>query len=201
MRFDELILQDAVDELRVKFHPQLTMLCGLGPTERHDLANGILSSLTGGDEITALHYVDGTGQTVVLSGKDGVVRGQREDGSPAPEPLGSLAPDARSLRRLMLVGADDLGGVVQRRRDDEPPELREARDMLEQLAAAEGVQPPERPARRAVDAEQGARRAERVAATLVGVDQSDESAAAQSTERQEGRTRALGHGLTVGGPE
>ena len=136
MRFDDVTLQDDDDELRVPFHPQLTMLSGLGAVERHDLANGILASLTGGGEITTLHYVDGTGRPVVLNGRDGQVRGQHEDdGSPAPEPIGSVAPDANALRRLMLVAAEDLGGIVRRCREDESPELREARDMLEELAS------------------------------------------------------------------
>ena len=30
MRFDEVMLQDAEDELRVRFHPELTILSGLG---------------------------------------------------------------------------------------------------------------------------------------------------------------------------
>jgi hypothetical protein len=110
------------------------MLSGLGQVERQDLANGIIASLTGGAETTTLRYVDGTGRSVVLSGQDGRVRGQHEDdGSPAPEPVGSVAPDAKALRRLMLVGAEDLGGLVRRSREDESPELREARDMLEEL--------------------------------------------------------------------
>ena len=134
MRFDEVMLQDAEDELRVHFHPELTILSGLGPAERQELSSGILAALTGAQEPTILRYVDGTGRTVVLTGGGGHVRAEYDDGTPAPEPLGSLAPDARALRRLMLVGADDLGPVVKRSREEEPSELREARDMLEDLA-------------------------------------------------------------------
>lgn len=133
MRFDEVILQDQEDELRVRFHQQLTILSGLGAVERQALGNGILAALTGGDEITTLHCVDGTGRPVVISGSGGRIRAEHEDGSPAPLPLGSLAPDPKALRRLMLVSADDLGAVVRRSREDETPELREARDMLEEL--------------------------------------------------------------------
>ena len=138
MRFDELILRDADDELRVRFHAQLTMLTGLGPDERQSLTEGILASLTGAQVPTAdstiLHYADGTGRAVTLTGEAGRVRAVADDGLPTPEPIGMIAPDAKALRRLMFVSADDLGGVPRRAREDEPPELREARDTLEQLA-------------------------------------------------------------------
>lgn len=133
MRFDDVILQDEADELRVHFHQQLTILSGLGAMERQALGNGILAALTGGEETTTLHCVDGTGRPVVITGQGGHIKAEHDDGSPAPLPLGSLAPDAKALRRLMLVGADDLGAVVRRSREDESPELREARDMLEEL--------------------------------------------------------------------
>lgn len=133
MRFDEVVLQDQEDELRVRFHQQLTILSGLGAVERQTLSNGILAALTGGEETTTLQCVDGTGRPVTITGNGGHIRAEHDDGSPAPLPLGSIAPDARALRRLMLVGADDLGPVVRRSREDESPELREARDMLEQL--------------------------------------------------------------------
>jgi hypothetical protein len=133
VRFDEVILQDQEDELRVRFHQQLTILSGLGADERQTLGNGILAALTGGEETTTLHCVDGTGRPVIISGSGGQIRAEHEDGSPAALPLGSIAPDAKALRRLMLVSADDLGAVVRRSREDESPELREARDMLEEL--------------------------------------------------------------------
>jgi hypothetical protein len=134
VRFDELILQDGDEELRVPFHPQLTVLSGLGQEGRTALAEGILDALTGGPEPTVLRYVDGTGVPITLTGRDGRVEATDGDGAPAPAPLGSIVPDAASLRRLVLITARDLGGVVRRVREDESPELREARDMLEELA-------------------------------------------------------------------
>ena len=135
MQFDELILQDADEELQVRFHPQLTMLAGLGADGRQALTQGIIASLAGGEETTTLRYLDGTGRAVTLTGEAGQVRAQLDDGTPTQEPIGTLVPDVKALRRLMVVGADDLGGTVRRSREDEPPELREARDMLEELAA------------------------------------------------------------------
>ena len=61
MRFDELVLKIPGDELRVKFHPRMTVLSGLGAPEREALAESIVGALAGGAESTAMRYVDGTG--------------------------------------------------------------------------------------------------------------------------------------------
>lgn len=135
MRFDELILTADDGELRLRFHEQLTVLCGLGADERESFANSLLTALTGGPEPTALRYIDGEGRPVALLGDAGQVTARLEDGSPVPPPLGTLAPDATGLRSLMLLHADDLGVLDRRNRDDEPEELREARDTLEELTA------------------------------------------------------------------
>ena len=37
MRFDELVIKVQGDELRLRFHPELTVLCGLGTLERQSL--------------------------------------------------------------------------------------------------------------------------------------------------------------------
>ena len=62
MRFDELVLKIPGDELRVKFHPRMTVLSGLGAPEREALAESIVGALAGGRESTAMRYVDGTGR-------------------------------------------------------------------------------------------------------------------------------------------
>lgn len=135
MRFDELVLKIPGDELRVRFHPRMTVLSGLGAPERQALAESILSSLTGGGVSTALHYVDGTGRTVsLLSGAGGTVQARHDDdGSPAAPPLGALTSSPEALRALMLVQAADLGVVARPARTDEPRELREARASLEEI--------------------------------------------------------------------
>lgn len=134
MRFDELVLKVSGDELRVKFHPQLTVLAGLSAEERESLSSSILGALTGGDESTALRYSDGTGRIVNLVGEGGAIAAHHDDdGSPAPVPLGHLAPNREALRELMLVRANDLGTVRRPVRADEPPELTEARATLAEL--------------------------------------------------------------------
>ena len=86
MRFDELVLRIPGDELRVRFHPRMTVLSGLGAPERQALAESILGALTGGGDAVALRYLDGTGRTVnALTGPGGSVQARHDDdGSPAP---------------------------------------------------------------------------------------------------------------------
>jgi hypothetical protein len=135
VRFDELVMTVASEELRVKFHPQLTLLAGLSAAERQSLSSSILGALGGGPESTTLRYLDGTGRVVNVRGEAGTVTAQYEDdGSPAPLPLGSLAPDRAALRELMLLEANDLGIAPRPPRPDEPPELVEARATLADLS-------------------------------------------------------------------
>src|SRR5688572_22707247 len=136
VKFDELVLKVPGDELRVKFHPRMTVLSGLGAPEREALATSIVNSLAGGPDSTALRYVDGTGRLVnALSGPDGPIRARHEDdGTPAAPPV-SGGMTAASLRSLMLVQAADLGVISRTPRADEPPELRDARASLEELNA------------------------------------------------------------------
>lgn len=135
MRFDELVLKIPGDELRVRFHPRMTILSGLGAPERQALAETILGALTGSGDSTALRYIDGTGRTVsLLSGAGGSMQARHDDdGSPAAAPVGALTSSPEALRALMLVQAADLGVVARPPRADEPRELGEARASLEEI--------------------------------------------------------------------
>ena len=135
MRFDELVLKIPGDELRLNFHPRMTVLSGLGAPEREALAQSIVGALAGGGEPTAMRYVDGLGRTVnVLAGPDRPVQAiNDDDGSPADVPVsGSIS--FTDLASLMLVEAADLGVVSRTSRADEPPELREARASLDEIS-------------------------------------------------------------------
>lgn len=135
MRFDELILRDPNGEFRVRFHPQLTVLSGLPPTDRRALTGSILGALVGGPEATTLRYLDHTGRPVTLDCADGrLTARQADDSSTATPPLDHLG-GAGAARALMALAAEDLGLVRRAPRDDEPPELREARAMLDELTA------------------------------------------------------------------
>lgn len=134
MRFDELVLRTQDDELRLRFHPELTVLSGLGVLERQSLADSILAALSAGEQTSALRYTDGTGRAVTLVCADGRANARHDDdGSAAATPIGSIAPSPSSLRSLLLVRASDLGTLDAGPREDEPPELTEARATLREL--------------------------------------------------------------------
>lgn len=136
MRFQELVLRIPGEELRVRFHEQLTVLSGIGILERQALSDALVGALTGDTDDASLTYVDWTGRTVRLVATGGRVTGTHlEDGSPAPVPLGRLFPDAQSLRLLMCVQAVDLGLTPRTASADEPPDLLDARRSLEELTA------------------------------------------------------------------
>lgn len=137
MRFDELVLQIPDDELRVRFHPRMTVLCGLGAPERQALADSILGVLTGRGEPAGLRYIDGTGRTVMVRGGTGtgVLGRYDDDHTPADPPLGAMTASPDAVRSLMLVRASDVGVPARPPSEDDPPELIEARALLEELTA------------------------------------------------------------------
>lgn len=137
MRFEELVLKVQEGEMRLRFHPELTILSGLGVVERQAFSESFLGALTGGADATELRYIDGGGRSATLtaSGGGGKVEGRYDDGSAAPTPVGAIAPTAASLRSLVLVRAADLGVQEAAPRPDDPPELAEARTTLAELTA------------------------------------------------------------------
>ena len=132
MRFDELVLKIPDDEIRVRFHPRMTVLSGLGAPERQALANTIVGALTGGSEETALRCVDGSGRIVIVLSGGGGVQARHDDGSGAA-PVGELMSSPDALRDLILLRADDVTVVTQAASADEPRELREARASLAEI--------------------------------------------------------------------
>jgi hypothetical protein len=137
VRFDEFVLHVPGDEFRLRFHPQLTVLAGVGTEERSALLAAMVGALTGeSDESTILTTTDHTGRPVELRSTRNRVtaRYTDDDGGSAPAPVGWLAPDATTLRSLVVISADDLGlGLDSAGRDDDPPELADARATLRQL--------------------------------------------------------------------
>src|SRR3546814_1591224 len=109
VRFDQLVMTIQGEELRLRFHPALTILCGLGPEDRDAFADSLMSALSAGPETSALRYVDSTGRSATLVCRGGQASARYDDdGSPAPTPVGSVAASAAELRSLMLVHASEL---------------------------------------------------------------------------------------------
>lgn len=134
MRLEELTVHEPDGTLRLPFHPRLTVLAGLGPEERAALAQSLVAALAGGGEHTQLRYLDAAGDPVVVESQGG--RATARDGNGAVvEPLGGRIRSPVALAAVMVATAEDLTPEIDRSPEDEPPELREARDALAGVAA------------------------------------------------------------------
>jgi hypothetical protein len=132
---EQLTLQIAGDDLTLTFHDRLTVVSGIGATERHELIDMLVGALAGGlQQRTELRYVDATGLrvTAVCDG-DGTVAHLQESGAPATDIPRMLGLDADGLRRLAHLTAADLGLLATDIGRPEPPELTDARQALAAL--------------------------------------------------------------------
>jgi hypothetical protein len=132
MRFEEMVLAEGGDEAKLRFHPFLTVLAGLGPDDRAEVSRSLLAALTGDGEGGAVTAVDDTGRRVEVRAARGTVSSRFvDDGTSGPRPVGWLAPDVDALRSLLLPGPRELdGGTSTDVRAEDPPELVEARMAL-----------------------------------------------------------------------
>lgn len=139
MRYDEFALRvPGEDEgFRIRFHEHLTVLAGVGSLERQALIDAVVGALTGEGDATTLTCTDYTGRPMELTTGGGRVSARfLDDGTPAPVPVGWYAPDAESLRSLVVLTAADLApDTSSTARENDPPELAEARATLRELAA------------------------------------------------------------------
>jgi hypothetical protein len=137
LRFDEFTLRVPGEEFRLRFHEQLTVLAGVGPSERMALIDSILGAMTGAADDTVLSCTDHTGRAIEVTTLGGRAHVRfLDDGSSAPAPIGWFAPDAASLRRLIVMGADDLGlAPGAKDRPEDTAEITEARATLRELSA------------------------------------------------------------------
>jgi hypothetical protein len=132
---EQLTLQIGGDDLTLAFHDRLTVVSGIGATERRELIDMLVGALAGGTgQRTELCYVDATGLRVrAVSEGDGTVQHIDETGAPATDIPRMLGLDAAGLRRYAHLTAADLGLLATDIGTPEPPELREARQALAQL--------------------------------------------------------------------
>lgn len=132
MRFDEFVLRVPGDEFRLRFHEQLTVLAGVGPAERQALLDSIVGALTGEADGAVLSGTDHTGRPVELTALGGQVRTRYldDEGGQPPAPVGWFAPDAATLRDLVVITGDLIAGVPSDDHDDGSPQLAQARAAL-----------------------------------------------------------------------
>lgn len=180
MRFDELVLRVPGEELRIGFHERLTVLAGVGALDRQALVRAVLGAMTGDGDASTLTGTDHTGRPLEITAEQGRVSARfADDASAAPVPIGWFAPDAASLHDLMVLGADDLGPEASTiDRDDDPPELTEARSSLRAIAAE------------LAEATEGQRRVDAAQAELTALQQRIHVAEGDAARREYARTLA-----------
>ena len=132
MRFEEFVLRVPGDEFRIRFHENLTVLAGVGANERRALVDSILGALTGDADGAMMQATDHTGRRVELTALGGQVRARYldDEGGSAPTPIGWFAPDAETLRSLLVITAEDVGCTARIGRADDSPAIAEARAAL-----------------------------------------------------------------------
>src|SRR5438270_5779120 len=132
VRFEELSLRIPGDELRMRFHKRITVLSGLEAPERRGLVDSLVGSLANGPTgQTILVYRDSQGRRVTVSrGASGEVVHTYDDGSFAPDLIGSLGLDGRRLNELCHVDEASVGLFAGDVGTPESPELVEARAAL-----------------------------------------------------------------------
>lgn len=137
MRLDEFVLRLPGDEFTIRFHPQLTVLAGVGLDERRALAEQLVGALTGEADGAELTVAAASGRAVRLTTRGGRVSARHlDDDSPAPAPIGWFAPDAGALRQLVLIREESLDPGRRSRGAAANPELLEALAVLDRLGEA-----------------------------------------------------------------
>lgn len=140
MRLQQLALRVHDEPTWLRFHERLTVITGIGMTDRQGLVEVILGMLAGEATVSnELAYVECTGQRVTVDQTpEGTFHVFHDDGTPADAPSIVLELSVRELFDLMYVDARQLGILQQG--PTEPKELTEARASLaafsDQLEAA-----------------------------------------------------------------
>jgi len=132
VRFEELSLRIPGDEFRMRFHKRITVLSGLEARERRGLVDSLLGSLANGPTSqTVLVYRDGQGRRVTLScTESGEITHTYDDGSYAPDLIGSLGLDGARLNELCHIDEASVGLFAADVGTPESQELVEARTAL-----------------------------------------------------------------------
>ena len=134
MRLQQLALRVHDEPTWLRFHERLTVITGIGVSDRQGLVEVILGTLAGEATVSnELAYVECTGQRVTVDQTpEGTFHVFRDDGTPADAPSAVLALSVRELFDLMYVDARQLGILQQG--PAEPKELTEARAALAALS-------------------------------------------------------------------
>lgn len=126
MRLHEILLGTPDGHVDITFHREMTVIAGLDPQERSELAARVLRSLVGDDDAAEVTYVAFDGQP------HRVLPQNRAPAAPHQwRLLGNVVTDMADLWRLSMIGREAfLAGDA---RLEDPPALVEARKRLAQL--------------------------------------------------------------------
>ena len=106
MRYEELSLPLAGGLFQIRFHQHVTVLAGLSGRDRSALIDAISNAAAGQVPGGRLVYRDRSGRRIVV--RDGQMS-YLDDGSDAGPALLGMNADAREMRNLLFVGAEELG--------------------------------------------------------------------------------------------
>jgi len=136
VRFDLIAVGPAHDRAVIRFHPRLTVIGGMGPVARAEFADLLLGALTGtSEEIGAARWTDVTGSGITAVPQADGWYWKTDEGAASASPLALLSLDDDTLRRLVILSAEDFGVVRKAPVDGESPELADARATLAALDA------------------------------------------------------------------
>lgn len=106
MRYEELSLPLAGGLFQIRFHQHVTVLAGLSGRDRNALVDAIANAAAGQVPGGRLVYRDRSGRRIVV--RDGQMN-YLDDGSDAGPALLGMTTDAREMRTLLYIGAEELG--------------------------------------------------------------------------------------------
>ncbi|GAC1305521.1 MAG: hypothetical protein NVSMB16_01070 [Acidimicrobiales bacterium] len=132
MRVDYVAVGPRPDCVRIRFHPQLTVVAGLGTPERAHLARLVLAAMDGGpSEEASARFVDGTGSGVIAQAGDTGWSWVDDDGHPTPSPRALVERDGGPDRRRDVGGRVPDTGTTRPGEASELSELHARRRALE----------------------------------------------------------------------
>ncbi|GAC1593294.1 MAG: hypothetical protein NVS3B21_14170 [Acidimicrobiales bacterium] len=131
MRVDYVSVGPRPECVRIRFHPRLTVVGGLGTPERAHLARLVLAAMEGGpSEEASARFVDGAGSGVIAQAGDSGWRWVDDDGHPTESPRTLLGLDSGLDRRDGGHGAE-LAGTIHASDATELSGLHDQRQAVE----------------------------------------------------------------------
>lgn len=118
----------------MRFHDQLTVVAGIGELEREELLTSVVGALAGAVPGTCFVYLDELGQEVTVeTNDDGTAEAVAIDGTPTTLVAAGLGT-VDDVIRLVRVDGADLGVRPRDDQIDRHPELRDARQALDEIS-------------------------------------------------------------------